>query len=386
MHFERFEFATAGRIVFGRGAIRELPKQARAFGTRALVVTGRNTRRAAPVVAALEERKIVCSLFSVAGEPTLDTVRRGTLAAREGCELVIGFGGGSAIDAAKAIAALATNSGEPLDYLEVIGRGRPLEHAPLPFIAVPTTAGTGAEVTRNAVIGSPEQGAKASLRSTSMLAKVAVIDPELTIDVPPEVTASTGLDTFTQLIEPYVSSRANPMTDLFCIEGMKRVAASLEWAYRDGKDLEARESMSFASLLSGLALANAGLGVVHGFAGPLGGMIDAPHGALCAALLPYGVAANLRALRERDPESETLRRYTEISRILTSRADAQPEEADGALEALCRKLAIPRLRDHGFTRTQIPELVEKAERASSMKANPIVLTRDELTRAVEEAL
>jgi alcohol dehydrogenase class IV len=377
----RFEFATAARIVFGRGAFAELPKIVREFGRRALLVTGRDAERAAPVRSALD-----CELFSVSGEPTVEMVRRGAAVARGGCDFVIGLGGGSAMDAAKAIAALATNPGDVLDYLETIGRGRALEQVPLPFIAIPTTAGTGAEVTRNAVIGSAEHQAKASLRSPSMLAKVALIDPELTLDVPPHVTATTGLDTLTQLIEPYVSVRANAMTDLFCRDGLKRVAVSLERVFKDGRDAQARESMSFASLLSGLALANAGLGAVHGFASPLGGMLDAPHGALCAAVLPHATAVNIRALRARDYHNRALRRYEEIACILTGEADAMPDDGAEWIAALCHKLAIPNLRHYGLDQGQIPELVAKAARASSMKANPLPLTTKELTEIAERAL
>jgi alcohol dehydrogenase class IV len=377
----QIEFATAARIVFRRGAVAELPKLSREFGKRALLVTGRDVERAAAVRGALD-----CEVFSVAGEPTVEMVRRGAEAARAGCEVVIGFGGGSAIDAAKAIAALAANSGEPLDYLEVVGRGRTIEHTPMPLIAVPTTAGTGAEVTRNAVIGSPEHGVKASMRSPLMLAKIALIDPELTREVPREVTASTGLDTLTQLIEPYVSLRANAMTDLFCVEGLKRVAASLERVCRDGHDMEAREAMSFAALLSGLALANAGLGVVHGFASPLGGMLEAPHGALCAAVLPHGTALNIRALRARDYHNRALRRYEEIACILTGEADAMPDDGAEWIAALCGKLGVPNLRHYGLDQGQVPELVQKAAQASSMKANPLPLTTEELTEIAERSL
>jgi alcohol dehydrogenase class IV len=284
--------------------------------------------------------------------------------------VVVAVGGGSAIDAGKAIAALATNSGEPLDYLEVIGRGQPLERAPLPFIAVPTTAGTGSEVTRNAVLGSPEHRVKASLRSALMLPRVAVVDPELTLGLPPDVTASTGLDALTQLIEPWVSVRANAITDMFCVDGMHRVQRSLARAFRDGSDIEARADMSFASLLGGLALANAGLGAVHGFAAPVGGMFDAPHGAVCAALLPHAIDVNIRALREREPDSEALRRYDDL----------------GWVAELCEHFDIPRLRTWGMRDDHVPELVEKAAKASSMKGNPIVLTRADLTEIVERAL
>ncbi|MBV8807696.1 MAG: iron-containing alcohol dehydrogenase [Acidobacteriaceae bacterium] len=381
-----FEFATAARIVFASGALSRAPNIVREFGTRALVITGRNRTRAAPLIEGLERAGCKTSLFATNGEPTLEIVRKGAQIARQDCELVIGFGGGSAIDTAKAVAALAPNSGEPLDYLEVIGKGKPLEHAPLPVIAIPTTAGTGAEVTRNAVLGSPEHRVKASLRSPLMLPRAAIVDPDLTLDLPENITASTGLDTLTQLIEPYVSKRANLMTDLFCREGLKRVSQALPQAFRNGGDRGARDSMSFASLLSGLALANAGLGVVHGFAAPLGGMLEAPHGALCAAVLPYGMAMNIRALRERAPESDALARYAEIAGILTGSADAEPEDGTAWVRKLCKQLAIPPLRTYGLRSEQIPQLVEQALRANSMKANPIPLTMKESMEIARLAL
>ena len=278
----RFEFATATRILFGPSTVRDLTAAARQMGRRALLVTGASTERATPLVAGFDTVP-----FAVSGEPSVELIRRGTAYARaEGCDLVIAIGGGSAIDAGKALAALLTNPSDPLDYLEVIGRGQPLERAPAPFIAVPTTSGTGSEVTRNAVLGSPEHRVKASLRSAAMLPRLSIIDPELTVTLPRAVTASTGLDALTQLIEPYVSSRANFMTDLFCIDGIRRAATALPAAWENGADREARTAMSWAALLGGLALANAGLGVVHGFAAPVGGMFAAPHGAVCAAVLP----------------------------------------------------------------------------------------------------
>jgi alcohol dehydrogenase class IV len=382
----QFELATAARVVFRRGAVADLPAVARQFGTRALLVTGRNTARAAPLSAGLQQAGIEFSAFAVTTEPTLDLVRAGVQPARNRCDLVISFGGGSAIDAGKAIAALAPNSGEPLDYLEIIGQARALERAPLPFIAVPTTAGTGAEVTRNAVLGSLEHCVKASLRSPLMLPKVALIDPDLTLGLPPEITASTGLDALTQLIEPYVSNRANAFTDLFCLEGMKRISTSLVQAWRNGRDHQARESMSFASLLGGLALANAGLGVVHGFAAPLGAMLHAPHGALCAAVLPHGIAINIRALRHRAPDHEALRKYSQIASVLTGDAGAEPEIAANWVTGLCEQFAIAPLRAHGLEQRLIPELVEKAAQANSTKRNPIPLTEEELTEIAERAL
>lgn len=380
-----FEFATATRIVFGKGKIEQLPELVQEFGRRALIVTGRNTTRVDGLRQSLGQSRIETTVLAVPSEPTVDLVREGAQAARK-CDFVIGFGGGSAIDAAKAIAAVATNSGEPLDYLEVVGKGQALERTPLPFIAIPTTAGTGAEVTRNAVLDSPEHGVKASLRDPAMLARVALIDPELTLDLPPSITASTGLDTLTQLIEAYVSCRANAMTDLFCLEGSKHASNSLRRAFRNGNDMEARESMSWASLLSGFALANAGLGVVHGFAGPLGGLLHAPHGALCAALLPHAVRTNVAALRDRAPQHDALGRYRQLAILLNGEGHAEPEDAARWVARLCHDFSVPPLHTYGLTELQIPDLVEKALKASSMKGNPLALTKAELSSLLQQAL
>ena len=317
----------------------------------------------------------------------MELVREGARHVKDaGCDVVIAIGGGSAIDAGKAIAAVATNGGEPLEFLEVVGKGRAIADAPLPFIAAPTTAGTGSEVTRNAVLGSTEHGVKASMRSPLMLPQVAVVDPELTYGLPPAVTASTGLDALTQLIEPYVSARGNPLVDAICAEGLKRVAGALGRAYRDGLDRDARRDMSLASLFGGLALANAGLGVVHGFAAPLGGQWNAPHGALCAALLPHGMAANVAALRERAPQHPALERYATIARQLTGRADATAEDGIEWVLALSAELNIAPLRAWGIGESDLPRVVKKAARSSSMKANPLPLTDEELLGMIRAAL
>jgi len=377
----RFEFSTAARIVFGEGAAATLPDLARTFGARPLVVTGASSERAAALASAFSAETL-----AVAGEPTVELVREGARRARDSArDVVISMGGGSVIDAGKAIAAIATNGGEPLDFLEIVGKGRTIVAPPLPFIAVPTTAGTGSEVTRNAVLGSMEHGVKASLRSPLMLPRVAVVDPELTYGLPPAITASTGLDALTQLIEPYVSLRANPLTDAICVDGISRVAGALSRAYHDGVDCEARREMALASLMGGLALANAGLGVVHGFAAPLGGSSKAPHGALCAALLPHGMAANIAALRARAPLHPALERYTAIARLLTGRTDATAEGGVDWVQALCAELNVPRLRPWGITEADLPGVVEKAARASSMQANPLELTRQELLAVIETA-
>lgn len=383
----RFEFATAGRILFGPGTLKEVGSAAAGLGRRALVVTGRSPDRAAALLAALRGAGVEHVSFAIAGEPTVAMIRDGQRLAQEAaCDLVIGFGGGSAMDAAKAIAALVANGGDPLDYMEVIGAGKPLTRPALPVIAIPTTAGTGAEVTRNAVIASPEHRVKASLRSPHMLPRLALVDPELTYSLPPEVTAGTGLDALTQLIEPFVSHRANPMTDAFCREGLVRAARSLRRAYAHGDDAAAREDMALASLFGGLALANAGLGAVHGFAAPLCGMFPAPHGATCAALLPHVMAANIAALRSRQPDNPASSRYVELAHLLTGRGDATAEDGIAWVRDLCRDLGVRGLAAYGVTRADFPVLIEQAEKASSMKANPIALTREELRGVLEAAL
>jgi alcohol dehydrogenase class IV len=383
----RIEFATATRILFGPGVVREVAPAAKEMGRRALLTIGCPAGSAAVLLEAMKKEGIGCISWAIRAEPTDALVRQGVELARgEQCDLVIACGGGSAIDAGKAVAALLTNGGELGDYLEVIGKGHPLRHPPLPFIAVPTTAGTGAEVTRNAVLAAPEQGVKVSLRSPLMLPRLAVVDPELTLELPPAVTARTGLDALTQLIEPYVSLRANPLTDGFCLEGMRRVSRSLRRAYHSGSDITAREHMSLASLLGGLALANAGLGVVHGFAAPLGGMFKAPHGALCAALLPHAMATNIRACRARAAGGETLRRYETVARLLTGDPAAAAEDGIEWVRQLCLELQIPPLSAYGIQERDVPTLVQEAARASSTKGNPITLTLDELRQLLTSAL
>ncbi len=383
----QFEFATATRIVFGTGRLKEVGGIAAKMGKRAFVVTGRTTERAASLLKVLAEKNIESVTFSVSGEPTTEIARLGTQkASEEGCDMVIGFGGGSALDAGKAIACLLTNGGDPLDYLEVIGKGLPITKASAPYIAIPTTAGTGTEVTRNAVLKSPEHQVKVSLRSPLLLPRVALIDPELTYTLPPTVTASTGLDAFTQVLEPFVSNKANPMTDALCREGMRRAARSLRRAYEHSDDAAAREDMAVTSLFGGLALANAKLGAAHGFAGPAGGMFPAPHGAVCARLLPYVMEMNVRALRERLPESDALRRYDEIARILTDKTTATASDGVAWVQELCNALQVPPLSNYGMSAEDIPVLVEKASKASSMKGNPIILTLDEMREILTQAI
>ncbi len=383
----RFEFATTTRIIFGAGTLQEIGPVVTDFGRSALVVGGGTPARVAPLLDVLHAAGVVTTFWSVSGEPTTDLIRAGVQQARTaGCRLVISMGGGSAIDAGKAIAALLTNEGDLLDYLEVVGRGQPLEAPSAPFVAIPTTAGTGSEVTRNAVLGVPAQRVKVSLRSPFMLPRVAVVDPELTRSAPPMVTMSAGLDALTQCIEPYVTPQANPLTDSVSREGMRRAATALRRAYADGDDAAARSDMAIASLCGGLALANAKLGAVHGFAAPLGGMFPAPHGVICARLLPLVMDANIRALRERAPDALALQRYGEVARILTGDPAAEPEAGVGWVQALCKELGVPALAHVGVVAAEIPEVVVKVKQASSMQGNPISLTDEELTQIVQTAV
>lgn len=382
-----FEFATAGRIIFGPGCAAGIGAEAAQLGRRVLVMTGTDADRWNFLWNDLRDAGLAWERFAVAGEPTLEMVAQAERAAgKGGIDVVIGIGGGSVIDAAKAVAAKLPNPGDILDYLEVIGRGRSLANPSLPCIAVPTTAGTGAEVTRNAVLRSVRHGVKVSLRSPSMLPQRAIVDPDLTLSLPPEVTAATGMDALTQLLEAFVGRGANPLTDALCREGLRRAARSLEAAFARGRDREAREDMALASLCGGLALANAGLGAVHGFAGPLGGMQPAAHGKICAALLPAVMTANIRALHARHPEHPALGRYRQTAVLLTGREGATAEDGAAWVRQLVRRLDLPPLGELGFTAGQTAEAVAKARQASSMKGNPLALTENELAAIFQKSL
>jgi alcohol dehydrogenase class IV len=383
----KFEFATAGRIVFGAGSVFEAGPAANAMGKRALAVTGSSGERAGKLFESLAAAGVEAVVYRRQGEPTTEDVEKAVERARaERCEVVIGFGGGSSIDLAKAVSALITNSGSLLDYLEVIGKGRKLERPAAPCIAIPTTAGTGAEATKNAVIASPERKVKVSLRSEFLLPRVAIVDPELTYGLPPDITAASGLDALTQLIEAFVTLKANPMSDAFCREGMARAARSLKVVFENGGDKEAREDMCAASLMSGLALANAGLGAVHGIAGPFGGMFNAPHGAVCGRLLPFVFEANVKALASRAPGSKVLGRFDEIAMLLTGGRKRKAADAVRWINDLCKVISVPGLGSYGMTEADIPAVVEKSQKASSMKGNPVILSDDDLRLILAAAM
>jgi alcohol dehydrogenase class IV len=389
-----FEFFCLGRIIFGRQTVNRVGELSAALGKRALVVTNAGQPGDGGVLdrlaALLSAAGVATSCTPQRGEPSVADVEQSLQIAKSAdCDLVIGLGGGSAIDAAKAVAGLLTNPGSPLDYMEVVGKGQPLRQPAAPWIAVPTTAGTGAEATRNAVIGCPEKKFKASLRSEHLLAKIAVIDPELAVTAPPEVTAASGLDALCQLIESYTSNRAQGLTDALALQGVSLAATALPRVCADGTDLDARESMALAALLSGITLANAGLGAVHGFAAPLGANFPIPHGTVCAALLPHVVAANMAALAAELVQHPYLERYAELGRRLTHRPSLGRDEALDAcrrfLFDLVHQLRIPPLRSFGLRPAHVPDMVALARKASSMRYNPIPLTDESLTQILTAA-
>lgn len=391
----KFEFATANRIIFGPRRFGEIGDIALSFGRRAFVVTGRRALSESGVVKRLKQilagKEIEFLQFSISSEPDVTNVDLGVSKALKGdCDLVIALGGGSVIDTGKAIGGLLTNGGSVMDYMEVVGRGQPLTKPSSPLIAVPTTAGTGSEVTRNAVLKYPKSQVKASFRSLYLLPRVALVDAELTYSLPSEVTASTGLDALTQLLEPYTSKRAQPLTNALCLEGIRRVARSLVSAFEHGEDPSAREDMALASLFSGLALANSDLGAVHGFAAPLGGRYPIPHGIACACLLPHVIEANIRSLQSREPSNPILHRYGDIAEcLLGKRLEREHETIEAGIRfihELCDRLKIPSLAHFGVKESDIPEIARKAANSSSMKSNPVAFSQEELENILAAAL
>jgi len=382
----KFEFATASRIIFGPGSIQEVASLSDEMGKRACVVTGSTIERVKPLLNRFEKQGLEYITFNVVEEPTTNAAKAVVeLARRAKSDFVVSIGGGSVVDTGKVVAAMLTNSGELEDYLEVIGAGNPLTRSSAPHIAIPTTAGTGAEVTRNAVLSVPEHKVKVSMRSPFMLPRLAIVDPELTHSMPPSVTASTGLDALTQLIEVYVSNKANPLTDGICREGLKRAGRSLRRAYEDGNDAIAREDMALASLFSGLGLANAKLGAVHGFAGPLGGMLSAGHGAICARLLPFVMEANVQALQSRGTDPTVISHYDETAQLLTGKTTTKAADGIAWVQDLCTALKVQSLNEFGLTERDFPTVIAKTQKSSSMKGNPIKLMDSELRKILKKA-
>jgi alcohol dehydrogenase class IV len=379
-----FNFSTANKIIFGDGAIQSLPDIVQGLGKNVLFIRGKEKPDPSILFSILKKANLNYANYSVYQEPDADTINSAVdLGREEKCDFVIGFGGGSVLDTGKAVAALLNNKGQLLDYLEVVGKGLPLKNPSKPFIAIPTTAGTGSEVTRNAVISVKEKNVKVSMRNAYLLPEVALVDPQFTYKIPKNITATTGMDAFTQVLEPYVSKNNNPMVDIFCQEGIRTASSYILRAYENGNDIEARIKMSWVSLLGGLSLANAKLGAVHGFAGPIGGMFSVPHGSVCASLLPSVFSINAQIVSDRKNNSQLISRFSDIARWVSGNEKANIAEGVEALRAIAEKLNIPKLSDFGIKKSDFREIIKKSKNSSSMKGNPIQLTDAEMEKILD---
>ncbi|MGL4281070.1 MAG: iron-containing alcohol dehydrogenase [Albidovulum sp.] len=379
-----FSFMTATEVLFGRGQAAHAAARITALGKRVLLVHGASAARADWLHAALLAAGAEVSRLAVPHEPDMPLIEASVAHARDRrAEVIAALGGGAVIDAGKAIAALVPATRPMLDHLEVVGKGLPLDAAPLPFVALPTTAGTGAEVTRNAVIAVPDQRRKVSLRDPRMLPRLAIVDPALTDNCPRAVTLASGLDAITQVIEPYVSPRANALTDALCRDAIPRGLAALI-RLMAAEDPAARDEMAWVSLSGGIALANAGLGAVHGLAGPLGGLTGAAHGAICGTLLPHVLVANRRAVT--DPALAG--RLDEVGRWIGAAFGADGADLTAAADRLAgwsRKAGLPGLAQLGIAAQDRADAARAAAASSSMKANPAVLAEDVLAEIMAAA-
>ncbi len=363
MTLPSFQFALPGRVVFGRNEAQKAPALIRAMGARGVLVHGADPSRAAWLLAALGEAGAEVRTIACPAEPTLPMLEAALDALRGwDAEWVVALGGGAALDMGKALAALIPAPGGIMDHLEVVGLGLPLKVAPLPFVALPTTAGTGAEATRNAVIGLPEHGRKVSIRDERMLPRIAIVDPALTDNAPRRVTLASGLDALAQVIEPYVSVKATPFTDALV---RPVIAPGLRALMRlvQAEDAEARDRMAWTSLCGGIALANGGLGAVHGLAGVIGGVTPAAHGAICGVLLGPVLAMNRR--HSADPA-----RLHEVCALIAAELDSDAADAPQALAGWARDSGLPGLRAQGLDPAQHEGVAQASLASSSMKGNP----------------
>ncbi len=380
------DFSTSNRIIFYSGSVKNITELILEFGNNVFIITGKKSDRIANLERFLDPKRISWQIFHTSGEPTIESIKDGIRKARDlKIDALLAIGGGSVIDTGKAISAMLTNPGELEDYLENVGQGKPIINKGKPLIAIPTTAGTGSEVTRNAVIKVTSHQVKVSLRGRKIIPEIALIDPELTLDIPPGITASTGMDALSQVIEPYVSRKENHFVDIFCEDAMKKASNSLITSYKDGSNLSARENMCWVSLFGGIALANAGLGAVHGFAGVIGGGYEIPHGVICARLLPTIFEVNFNALSTRQSKNPILEKFVKISRFLTQTEKGNISDCVRWLEELCEDIKIPKLHEFGLNKKAFPGIVEKAQLSSSMKGNPIELNTSELLNVLEKS-
>ncbi len=389
MPFLEFDLQVPRRIVFGWGKRSEVGKLGRSLGQRAFLVDGSRTLRASPfwqeILQSLSTGGVTVEEIATAGqEPSIEDVDEATATIQklhpQAGDFVLAIGGGAALDLGKAVAAMATNSqgASVREFLEGIGSGRTIEQSPLPVLAMPTTSGTGSEATKNAVISCADPACKKSLRSDRMIPEIVLIDPELTVILPPQQTAYSGLDAVTQLLESYLSTKSQPATDALCLFGLDLALSSLRTAYKKPQDRDAREKMALAAFYSGIALANSGLGMAHGVAAALGSQCNVPHGLACAVMLPIALRTNLDEVRQRLEDLE-------IPTLLSKRHEPGEEAEVGIelIEKFCADLGIPtRLRELGVTREQLPAIAA-GSKGNSLSGNPRPLTETELLQILE---
>ncbi|RJX64840.1 iron-containing alcohol dehydrogenase [Vibrio sinensis] len=378
-----FQFMTSTRIIFGEGALQSSLSVMNQFGYSVLLVTGQNMQRSSPIINYLQQHNMRYQHIAISGEPNITMIEESALGGRKfQPDMVVAMGGGSVIDMGKALAAIIPNQGDVYDYVEVVGRNVPLKTKPLPFIAIPTTASTGSEVTRNAVLRSGQDQVKVSLRSPDMLADVAIVDPTLTYGTDRYTSGRGAMDAFTHLMEAYVCGEPNPITDMICEEGLRRLSRSVISGCLED-DFDARSDLSFAAMLGGMAITNAKLGAAHGLAAALGGKLDAPHSVITARLAPHVMMENIRVAKEADRE-DVLNRYTQIAKILTGRSNAHRNDGVLWVNMMLEKLALPNLSDFGVCMTSFDLVAEDAMKSVAIKGNPLPLTKERLMYVLEQ--
>jgi alcohol dehydrogenase len=391
-----FSLARLPRIEFGAGSLGRVPALAARYGNRALLVCGARALQATAhwqqLLDGLRQQGLSWEILQVGGEPSPTLVDAAVAQCRDaGCNVVIGIGGGSVLDAAKAIAGLLRVGDSVMEYLEGVGPEKPYRGPATPFIAIPTTAGTGSEATKNAVLSTHgKDGFKKSFRDEQLVPEYAIVDPDLLASCPPELIAANGMDALTQLIESYVSLRANSFTDALAIGGLRAARDGLlPWYEGRGELADARSRMAYAALISGITLAQVGLGSVHGLAAPMGAFFQIPHGVVCGTLVAGATRVNIEAMQLREAENPALQKYARLAEILCERRIREPAAAYLALIDLLddwtERLQLPRLSRYNVSATDIPHIVAHS-RGSSMKTNPVLLSDGEIARILEARL
>jgi alcohol dehydrogenase class IV len=386
-----FQFARLPKILFKSGIITDLPGIARSYGNNIMLITGKNSfiqsRQAGNLFNGFEKGGIGYHIIAISGEPSPDIIDQTVKSYNnEDINLVVGIGGGSVLDAGKAISAMMYKSESVMEFLEGVGT-KDHPGTRLPYIAIPTTSGTGSEATKNAVISQTgKNGFKRSLRHDNFVPDIALVDPELTLHCPEDITAVSGMDCFTQLTEAFISDKSNEFTDAFAIQGLEAIKHSLIRSYTNGEDIEARTGMSFAALTSGICLANAGLGVVHGFASSIGGMYNIPHGVICGTLMAFSNKINVRELRKRSINPGALKKYALLGHIfLDEKGRTDDYYIDGFIQflhKLTHDFKLPGLANYGLVKQNLEEICKMTD----AKNNPVKLTNDDLIEILSNRL